>query len=368
MYILPFTLRQHTPLIHFQHEQEGATLRASEVKPKLDKFLIAKMGGRERMNKTWFINEQKDALRYKIHVEQQDVPRKIRIKLVTEEEIGLLHSKEINLYIKTEIKELLQEIKNNISTFFIRHNFGKRQSKGLGSFTTKNVTGEEFASTLLSFNTDIYLYNENLNNPDDFYTTISRKWRTLKSGTQIGSYIKSKLFKYMADNGHRWEKRLIKVCITDNPTDFPYALLNTNGHKPIDASYEGEDDYFGWDDNHDVDFDYFFVRALLGLPELYEFRTTDRDIVYQVLIKAKDGVQRFKSPVTFKVFENKIYAIIETIPEAVYGSKFDFEVIIKKGESKSKPISLYTDLPIPPYFELNHFLSIYFKTVGFNKL
>ena len=39
MYKLEFTLKQHTPLIHFQHDQAGATLRATEVKPKLDKFL-----------------------------------------------------------------------------------------------------------------------------------------------------------------------------------------------------------------------------------------------------------------------------------------------------------------------------------------
>ena len=36
-------LKQHTPLIHFQHSQEGATLRASEVKPKLDKYIIKKV-------------------------------------------------------------------------------------------------------------------------------------------------------------------------------------------------------------------------------------------------------------------------------------------------------------------------------------
>lgn len=40
MHKLTVTLKQHTPLIHFQHSQEGATLRASEVKPKLDKFII----------------------------------------------------------------------------------------------------------------------------------------------------------------------------------------------------------------------------------------------------------------------------------------------------------------------------------------
>ena len=44
-YKLNFKLRQHTPIIHFQWDQEGATLRASEVKPKLDKFLIKKAFG-----------------------------------------------------------------------------------------------------------------------------------------------------------------------------------------------------------------------------------------------------------------------------------------------------------------------------------
>ena len=31
-------------MIHFQHDQEGATLRASEVKPKLDKYILTKLG------------------------------------------------------------------------------------------------------------------------------------------------------------------------------------------------------------------------------------------------------------------------------------------------------------------------------------
>lgn len=37
---LNFTLRQHTPMLHFQASQEGATLRASDVKPRFDRWLI----------------------------------------------------------------------------------------------------------------------------------------------------------------------------------------------------------------------------------------------------------------------------------------------------------------------------------------
>ena len=43
MYKIVFTLKQHTPLIHFQHDQAGATLRATEVKPKLDRFITEKI-------------------------------------------------------------------------------------------------------------------------------------------------------------------------------------------------------------------------------------------------------------------------------------------------------------------------------------
>lgn len=66
MYKLPIKLKQHTPIIHFQHKQVGATLRATEVKPKLDRFLLEKLGegnyenGRQvaKQNR-WLIDEEK---------------------------------------------------------------------------------------------------------------------------------------------------------------------------------------------------------------------------------------------------------------------------------------------------------------------
>ncbi len=41
-FIFTFHLKQHTPIILFQIEQEGATLIATKLKPKLDRFIIAK--------------------------------------------------------------------------------------------------------------------------------------------------------------------------------------------------------------------------------------------------------------------------------------------------------------------------------------
>ena len=48
MEVLKVTLKQHTPLLHFQPNEPGATLRASEVKPKLDKYILSKMEVEER--------------------------------------------------------------------------------------------------------------------------------------------------------------------------------------------------------------------------------------------------------------------------------------------------------------------------------
>ena len=39
---LEYSLIPQTPIIHFQHAEHGSTLRATEVKPKFDEFLLKK--------------------------------------------------------------------------------------------------------------------------------------------------------------------------------------------------------------------------------------------------------------------------------------------------------------------------------------
>ena len=42
-YKLEIQLEAQSPLIHFQPKEKGATVRASEVKPKLDKYILNKI-------------------------------------------------------------------------------------------------------------------------------------------------------------------------------------------------------------------------------------------------------------------------------------------------------------------------------------
>lgn len=209
MYKLEFTLKQHTPLIHFQHDQAGATLRATEVKPKLDQFIIKKLGGIDKLKKDhpeWLlIGEGKyEALDYKLRIESptgvcfylplalnpnsQLFPNKGRelitfIKDKLEIDVALIAPSpyfansdkikfknksefiderntkvsELRFAIKTEQafkgfissynQSLLDMLNENISLFFFLHNFGTRQSKGFGSYMT--INSPEFDRTFI---------------------------------------------------------------------------------------------------------------------------------------------------------------------------------------------------------------------------
>lgn len=84
MYKTTITLKQHTPIIHFQHDQEGATLRATELKPKLDRFIYTKYSelfpddGKSNLIHH-FNPENKGPSPYKIRVESSGEKNRILI-------------------------------------------------------------------------------------------------------------------------------------------------------------------------------------------------------------------------------------------------------------------------------------------------
>lgn len=88
---LKFSLKQITPMIHFQ-DDDGATIRATELKPKLDRFILSwlayekevkehpeqKLGSETEMlknvvdnlvNKKWLIDKDHIVLNYKMRIE-----------------------------------------------------------------------------------------------------------------------------------------------------------------------------------------------------------------------------------------------------------------------------------------------------------
>lgn len=170
-YVLCFDLEQITPLIHFQPKEVNPTLRVTEVKPKLDRFIIEKIGKGAYVSvrksvrtkyKGWFI--KKDDEVYALDYKMQIVPNSAVSVNKIEGYFGfdaqgnvikspmffanMSNSQNEDFFVKKEFsfcpklklfillsdEKLKENIKDSINEFFLLTNFGMRQSKGYGSF------------------------------------------------------------------------------------------------------------------------------------------------------------------------------------------------------------------------------------------
>lgn len=408
MYFINFTLKQHTPLIHFEHAEEGATLRATEVKPKLDRFIAEyaeKILGNSHSNAINAIKstiQSKSASLYKMHFTSKLDKKELLFSFPTGNDEGVILSNQnakklagnnltVNCqtplfsnnskikirtneqtkqrYIQenqTKWNELsvgvwLKDIKIKIICFdndifklidailpyfFCFENFGLRQSKGFGSFTIeeKQIDFDTIFKTFSSLpNIAIYRYNINTNEP---LKVIRDFWRKIKSGNSRNPYQKSELMKYfcMLDKT-RWEKRAIKKELYDKHTTT-YNILrkdNYQAHNRIIGCNGDSND----PDKVYHDEKYKYIRALLGMAELYEFGVYNASPI-KITISGGDDLQRFKSPVTFKVIDNKIWMICLPIPDSLSNREHN-KVNFKFNDE------LLTSLPIPANFSLSDF-------------
>lgn len=423
MHELKVTLKQHTPLIHFQHDQEGATLRASEVKPKLDRFILTMLGknttDQELISKSqyktlnnyekgrfiakdldWITKGQEGALNYKMRINftdknektteymivsymngeninnlknnginvlsntpyfaQEDKSRSIIQDTRKWDDIdkkGLLCNKEIILNIMTWDEELIKYISTLIQTFFLINNFGTRQSKGFGGFEVIHCLfdGNEIKmqnKEMLLCENFSFVYKKSINNPDlqIIFKQINDDYKLLKSG-QTRPYAKSRLMLFGLKNHIRWDKRFLKKNINDKyetKIENKYEVYYLKGRTSDKTVQYGENDK------------YMYLRALLGLAEQYEFLldnpavTTGKNKMIVKVANSAD-IQRFSSPLLFKVINNTIYLAGNDIPQDILGKDFSFLVTIQGDENHiNKEIN--RTLPTPNNFSLEKFM------------
>jgi hypothetical protein len=409
-------LKQHTPIIHFQHYQEGATLRASELKPKLDKFLIAKFKSQGIDYEKWLIgNGEQPALNYKVKVipnrnidhylplplkldpqskRSSNLVNYLKTKLeicvkilapspffansdkirfngdnvdinrtqVDSLILAIYSTDEIQLKFIAWDKNLLKEIEESICLFFLKNNFGMRQDKGFGSFTVSKINDKiiildvnELRSTFVKKSINPF------NDFNQLFTFILDEYQLLKSGKNHPAYQKSKLFEYFIKYYKiRWEKRFIKQKINSSKILHKNLYFNTN---PIDIEDKTLNDYNDWSDHQKNT--YGFIRALLGLAEYYEFLVDDygnpdRNYKYVVSIKHKpkpnkEKIERFPSPLFFKVIDRVVYLGLTDTYKEILNEEFEFKLKLKgdNGNTENDLGSLY----VPKQFDLKDFIN-----------
>jgi hypothetical protein len=325
---LEFTLKQHTPIIHFQSDQAGATLRATELKPKFDRFLIEAFEKEGVDYSKFLIAGQDGALDYKVKIISRQGTKGLPNKSLyfannpiktDEDKMKTLINSNIKVEFFSYKTNIIEVIKECFDEFMFVTNFGTRQSKGFGSFLRSNITDDDIKRIIRKQNNKVFLLGTYQNNEyDKAFSSIDTFYKKIKMGINK-PYYKSLIFRYMCskyDIG--WEKKFIK-------NNFPKVIHGT--HSPIVCKKPD-------------DREFKYIRAVLGLAEHNEFRPNGGK--RQIKIKSLNGIDRFKSPITFKIFNGKIYILYNNSYKKILDKEFSFSLNrVSKTIKTPKEFNLY---------------------------
>ena len=355
---LKVQLEAQSPIIHFQHDQAGATLRASEVKPKLDRFLLNKMeqetGKRVAVLKedngyaVMFTDKEHNALNYRMNFEVPGNAYWVEPGTFKPESYSIYYGNS-GVHDEKEKKKAVftnpvmnlmcfnQVLRNYIEKylveFFAVTNFGTMQDKGFGSFMPKEclqksgeLTLEEtkrFAEMLKQAAGSVHCYSmlfvrvpEEINAKNAWCTKVFKQikdfYGIMKSGQNFGGYSRSYLFQYMHGTDNKGNRDDLSI-------DNEKAWLKQKGIVPI-IEKNGKTDR--------VDKNPRYVRALLGVGAGMSFIQKDgKRLKVKINHKNGDGdaIERMDSPVKFKIIRNKVFITAEEVPEEIYGRMFEFQ-------------------------------------------
>lgn len=362
-YKLELDLEAQSPMIHFQPSQPGATLRASEVKPKLDRFMVKRltaMTGRSvselRESSDYgsiFTDKEHDALNYKLQIVAGTKGYQI-VTVGKSKEYGIFYGnngpkdkkqsedkKKLGVFSNPHLtilcfKEKLRAlIEASIVPFFIVTNFGTMQSKGFGSFVPSAICGgqnkldwaiqKEIAGYLKAETGSARCYCMkfgNVPNTPDGKNSYSQKqfdeiksfYSVMKSGQNFRGYARSYLYQYMhgADNRNN---------AGDVSIDNEKAWMKQSGIAPVVAKPENKKRADMKDENPR------YVRALLGVAGAVSYLNESRQretITIEDKDKSKEKIERMSSPVFFKIIKNVVFITAREVPEEIYDRKFEF--------------------------------------------
>lgn len=362
-----YKLVQHTPLIHFQHSEPHACLRATEVKPKLDRFLIEQLEKDDRFGddrwKKWFVGDgSQQSFDYMMRItpnsEQVERTHSIERAIARAEhrppnanlhEIhknyfgnmasgnniqatiretfkeSLFYKDGLTLTIRCFIPELLTFIDEHIRGFFMMHNFGTRQRKGFGSFTvdinTQPNAPKGFDLVGKYCPNAYYCKLDGNINADALLDAVWVISAFLRSGFNRGegNYVRGFVFRYFQreKNPLANDKAFVKQQVLHNV--YNEATRGEHLH-PYGNNVR-----------------YRYVRGLLGTNENSRFcrnprgETREDRTVHNIYIHSAEGIERFPSPLLFKPIGKFVFILPQKMPDEIFGSEF---YILEKNQEE----------------------------------
>lgn len=370
MHTLKFTLRQHTPLIHFQHDQQDATLRATEVKPKLDKFILnvlpiilpeAAIQHQSAISKLVKAGEEKSPSLYKIGIEkaidgstsfyyfesnirppERDEVTKLlkeklhqpNLKVISpspffanndkrkdkkwdEIRLGVFFDGDIFVHVKTWDEEISNLLIEAIPLLFCVENFGMRQSKGFGSFSEKSISVSQFEDIVQAS----FVFAAKISAPTDqsaIFKTIDSVYKTLRYDNQAKD---SAIEEFLRGKATLEKYKITQEVVSEEP-------YTEDKSEPVR-----------------------FIRSVLGLPGLHDYPNL-RDKPKVNIRDVSGEVERYKSPIMFKIFKNYMYLLANPVHEKMLSNR-DFVFYVGNDPSKT---TRKTIIPTLKSFSIKSFL------------
>lgn len=409
MKTLKVLLKQHTPLIHFQHDQEGATLRASEVKPKLDRFIIEKLGnGKAEVgkgiakNKKWLIGSgEHAALDYKLRITAKSLefffiegyfgcnakgkpypaPMFFGNMESDAKKNGASKKKKFSIN-KGDLELVIFSCKDDLAIFILTHlyqffmqtNFGTRQSKGYGSFSLNDeswkqnmelVTGQKNIS--IPELKSPYFMSDESDKSYKLFQDMELFSKAIRSGINdcFGKkiYMKSLMFAYAKSKKKQWEKKTIKSRFYDLLSD-DCGSDDINEQKK--KRHYGDVDILTYTSKNEGA---YLFKDCLGLSTVEKWKcpriNDDGKLFYDnyfTLTKSfykteeqRNTVERMKSPILLKPVQQsdgkyKVYIRYNDIPLDFLKTTFNLKVDLLKNED-SLPLKVYPEFSLKDYFD-----------------
>ncbi|WP_052080417.1 hypothetical protein [Porphyromonas macacae] len=390
MYKLEFELEQHTPIIHFQAKDAGATLRASEVKPKLDKFILTQIGKRfvnaPKANEEECYKEgkkhlqDKDAEARRVYEEEKkkkgNKDAKLELCLIPGQEGALNYKLSFKLSPDAKVQYFLPCIKDkgkieegvtNLSNTPYFANEAKIKEPTKGPVCLANHLEEGCVKGIVlihnkDMKADIEKYLEAfflLHNFGARQTKGFGSYSLCLNGEKRIDSSPQKVVEIMKSYGVEYclKHNCSNISDTFNTIRSFHNKLKTGDKKKRSLIRE----YFRkkeieWEkpierkllslriekDTHE-DFPQKYVRALLGLHSLFDFTQ-----LKQQVIVSNENIERFASPIVYKPIGSTIFLILKEIDEDIFGKKFIFSC----GEQRE---NVYT--PLKGTFSLKELIS-----------
>ena len=414
-YRLNLSLEAQSPLIHFQAREQGATIRPSEVKPKLDRFLLDKLiqrSGVESQKELETDSRYKGffqpsagessapSLRYQMRIFCDTPPMVVSInngsvrgpdgtvslqrdsyKLyygnsgkntsMDEQTMGVISNPTVSIRcFHPELHELISE---NIEEFFLVTNFGSMQRKGFGGFLPDSVISGERLTSNERRKIGGFLM-ERTGSKKCFFMDVDlpRDETEWVRGVHVKDYIDAfediRCFYQLMKSGYNqarpygnseYERSFLFQYMHQMGIGNEKAWMKQNHISPA----TGQQPYM----EHTPDETPRYVRAFFGTAGNLSYLMESKGRVnVSVEHQPREGdvnLDRIPSPVFFKVVKDTVFITAYPVPDEAYGQAFRFTGDKQRGFSSgvlnTPEKDLFQEISQDGGFPMDDFLARY---------